>query len=488
MIDADAGVVSLNGKTIVLRPKAQAVLARLARNPGHVISKSDLLDSAWPDIHVTEDSLSQAIREVRKAIGDDRQTIIRTVARRGYLLDARAADPAEISAKPVVAVMRFRDETGDGAILPLLDGFAEDIIAGLARFGTVTVLARHSSFAVERDVTGGYGDARRATGADYFVEGAARRSADAFRVTAHLVDATTLRQLWSRRYDAEKTNIFAALDEIVAEVVAHLAQRLDDAVVEAGRLDRPRELAAYDLMTRGLAILRLNDPHRYAEGAALIERSIARDPANGLAHAHLAFAKVMIADFGRAERTQLDEALIIAARAAELAPNQATPYRVLSFIEMYRRAYEVSEHHLRRALALNPNDAESIEQMGYLITLRGRPAEALGWMDRAVRLNPIHPDWYNHDRAFALYLLGEYRQAAAAIARTPVPQPWMLTWLAACHAQAGDRDAAAACIARLKRDFPRFSARRFADGNGAAFEFAADAAHFAEGVLRALDA
>jgi tetratricopeptide (TPR) repeat protein len=155
---------------------------------------------------------------------------------------------------------------------------------------------------------------------------------------------------------------------------------------------------------------------------------------------------------------------------------------------MYRGEYEASEHHLLRALNLNPYDAESVEQMGYLVTLRGRPVEALSWMDRAAKLNPIHPDWYNHDRAFALYLLGEYGKAINAISRTPVPQPWMLTWLAACHAQEGNQKAATECIARLSKDYPLFSPQDFADRNGAAFEIPADAAHFARGVALALGA
>jgi hypothetical protein len=59
-------------------------------------------------------------------------------------------------------------------------------------------------------------------------------------------------------------------------------------------------------------------------------------------------------------------------------------------------------------------------------------------MNRAVKLNPNHPSWNEHDRAFALYMLGCYKEAAAIIEMAPIPPAWMLTRLAACYAQMGD--------------------------------------------------
>ncbi len=144
------------------------------------------------------------------------------------------------------------------------------------------------------------------------------------------------------------------------------------------------------------------------------------------------------------------------------------------------------EYHMRRAIDLNPYDAESLEQMGYLLTLRGKPIEAMQWMDRAVKLNPIHPQWYEHDRSFALYLLGEYAKAAEMIELTPPLPPWMLTWLAACYAQMGNLDMARHHIGQIAEVDPQFSSLDFASGNGVAFEHASDNEHFAEGVFLAL--
>lgn len=92
---------------LFLRPKAFALLSHLARNMGRVVPKSELMDVVWPGVYVTEDSLKS-----RKVPGDE---MVRTVSKRGYMLAAEAAAAPEISAQPIVAVVRFRNESGDPA-------------------------------------------------------------------------------------------------------------------------------------------------------------------------------------------------------------------------------------------------------------------------------------------------------------------------------------------------------------------------------------
>lgn len=60
----------------------------LARNAGRTVTKEALLDAVWPGVNVTESSLFQAVREARRAIGDGKAGLLRSVPRRGYLLDA----------------------------------------------------------------------------------------------------------------------------------------------------------------------------------------------------------------------------------------------------------------------------------------------------------------------------------------------------------------------------------------------------------------
>ncbi len=484
-LDLHKGLLRRDDEPAFLRPKAHALLTYLAQNTGRVVPKSELLDSVWPGIYVTEDSLTQSIREIRKVLGDDKQELIRTISRRGYMLAPMEAI-SELGSQPVVAVLRFRNETGDAAHVPLVDGFAEDIINGLARFGTVTVLARHSSFSLASETPQDWSLARSRIGADYLVEGAVRRAGARLCVSINLIDAASLAQLWGERYDNDCTDVFDIQQDIVEQVIGRLATRLVDADLRRMSQKPVTGLAAYELVQRGVAFLRGNNPSDFSKGRDLCEAAIAKDPSYGLAHAYLAFANVMIAGFGRATKKDLADALTIATRAISLAPEQPTAHRVLSFVQMYRREYSAAENHLHRSHELNPYDAEGVQQMGYLLTLRGRPLEALAWMDRAMRLCPIHPPWYEHDRSFALYSLGEYRAAASLIELTPVPPPWMRTWLAACYAQLGEMETAREHASRINETDASFSAVKFARENGAAFEHPSDNQHFAEGVFLAL--
>src|SRR5207249_10021593 len=76
------------GEEVSLRPKAFEVLTYLVERHGRLVTKSELLEAVWPDAAVTENSLAQCLLEIRRALADDSQQIIRTVARRGYLFAA----------------------------------------------------------------------------------------------------------------------------------------------------------------------------------------------------------------------------------------------------------------------------------------------------------------------------------------------------------------------------------------------------------------
>src|SRR3954454_7604316 len=93
-----------DGTEIPLRPKSFDLLRVLTENAGRTLGKDILLDAVWPQVHVTEDSLVQCVRDIRRALRDEGGGILRTVARRGYLLDAevrRECNPSQSIPKPV---------------------------------------------------------------------------------------------------------------------------------------------------------------------------------------------------------------------------------------------------------------------------------------------------------------------------------------------------------------------------------------------------
>src|SRR5262245_44902363 len=70
-----------------LRPKSFEVLRYLVENARRVVSKDEVIDTVWSGVAVTEESLTRCISEVRRALGDESQEIVKTVPKRGYLFD-----------------------------------------------------------------------------------------------------------------------------------------------------------------------------------------------------------------------------------------------------------------------------------------------------------------------------------------------------------------------------------------------------------------
>src|SRR5215467_1923515 len=70
------------------------VLKYLAENAGRLVGKQELYDAIWPNVIVSDDSITQCIRELRSKLGDDDHSLIKTVSRRGYLLDATVTTSA----------------------------------------------------------------------------------------------------------------------------------------------------------------------------------------------------------------------------------------------------------------------------------------------------------------------------------------------------------------------------------------------------------
>src|SRR5277367_6595934 len=105
------------GTLIELRNRSFGVLRYLATNAGRLVTKDELLAANWPDVTVSEDSLTQCISEIRRVLGEAGRDLIRTVPRRGYRiasLERVVRTAADTSGGPTVAVWPFENDTGDG--------------------------------------------------------------------------------------------------------------------------------------------------------------------------------------------------------------------------------------------------------------------------------------------------------------------------------------------------------------------------------------
>ena len=92
-LDLDGGFLRRGADEVTLRPKTFAVLAYLVERHGRLVTKTELIDAIWPNTAVTDNSLSQCLLEIRRALNDDTQQVVRTLSRRGYMFAAPVSAP-----------------------------------------------------------------------------------------------------------------------------------------------------------------------------------------------------------------------------------------------------------------------------------------------------------------------------------------------------------------------------------------------------------
>jgi DNA-binding winged helix-turn-helix (wHTH) protein len=138
------GCLRVDGRGIEVRPKAFEILRYLVENAGRLIPKQELCEAVWPHVAVSDDSLVQCIRELRQKLGDEDHRLIKTVARRGYLLDAnvtvqepRSSD--ELTAKVPDGSLGAPAKRGRGWLQAIVAQKPSVWVAAAACFGGVTV-------------------------------------------------------------------------------------------------------------------------------------------------------------------------------------------------------------------------------------------------------------------------------------------------------------------------------------------------------------
>ena len=91
-VDLKRGSLTRGEKEIELRPQSFAVILYLLEHAGELVSREELLNAVWPGVIVTDDSIAQCLIELRRKLGDDERTMIRTVPRRGLIFDIPVQD------------------------------------------------------------------------------------------------------------------------------------------------------------------------------------------------------------------------------------------------------------------------------------------------------------------------------------------------------------------------------------------------------------
>jgi adenylate cyclase len=330
---------------------------------------------------------------------------------------AAHATLGRFAGRPSVAVLPFKNLSGDAGQDFFSDGITEDVITALGRFSNLLVVAKSASFQL-KDKSLAPGEIGRLLDARYLVEGSVRRAGARVRVSAELTEAATGRHVWSEAYDSEVKDVFSVQDDIARHVVGAAA-------VELTRFERDRvlakptdNLAAYEYVLRGRDYFSHATRDENDEAQQMFQHAIDLDPNYATAYAELGLALIEAVTSGWTEfvADDLGRAETLGQKALSLDPASTTAYRLLAEVHLSRGQFDLALGQVERALEINPNDAKSLATRGFILMWAGRASEALPWIQGALRLDPT-----NARTAFYLgvtdYFLAQYSEAVPALDR-----------------------------------------------------------------------
>lgn len=462
-----------DGGEVVLRQQAVELLCELARHAGEVVDKRTLLDRVWPGLVVTDDSLVQAVGDIRRAIGDDRHTVLQTVPRRGYRLIALpapapapaplpmpvepAAPPSPAPAptrarprwallagaaglllaaaataawwlptqraqrgvapdRPPIAVLPFGDSRESGADPLIGRGFAEELSLELARNADLPVIATTSTQAAT-DQGGDLRSVAHRLNARYLVDGSLHREGDSLRLRVRLVDGRDGQVAWTAAEDVPAAEVYRVRNELVERIATTLQSSVHVREKQLVMQRPPASLDNYEQSLRAMALKHRITPQANAEARRLLEGVLQRDPEFAPAWAYLGMVEGMdwLNQFSGPRRPELlASAIGRLERAMQLDPRLSASHLGLTFLLQYQGRHADAVTAGRRCLELAPSDAECRMFLAFALVFNGQVDEAAGLAERAMALSPLAPGYMHTQHGVVLWATGKLDEAVQA--------------------------------------------------------------------------
>ena len=302
-----------------------------------------------------------------------------------------------------IAVLPFADLSPAKDQEYFSDGMAEEILNVLAKVEGLTVAARTSSFAFRGQETLGIPAIAKELGVRHILEGSVRKSGDAIRITAQLIDSKSDAHLWSQTFDRKLTaeNIFALQDEIAGAIVGALRDRIrlsPGTAAPAAEAAKPTtDLSAYDLYLQARALYQRREQIEEAE--ALLGKAVMRDPDFADAWALRAATASLFKEYVATDRSHDDIGKLVdayAERALALDPDNARAiaaranFRITaawSLAHKYDIAGIIAD--LKRAIALDPRDSSAVNWLGMTYAVVGDNDKALETFIACAEIDPL---------------------------------------------------------------------------------------------------
>ena len=374
----------------------------------------------------------------------------------------------ELVTMPSVAILPFESLSGSMEDARIATGLTIDTIADLSRYADFRVMAK--------DTTDAYKDKAvdiRTLGKDlkvsHVLKGTFQREQDHIRITAQLIDASTGEMLWSDRYDRLIGDIFAVQSDVADHIANSLGGREGKVVgsmVAGARNKPPADLGAYELylLAQETMYSDLSDEHM-REAQKILEQVIAKDPTFARAYVRYANAYAWRATYESGGLELLQQEVVYARKAVSIDPTDADAHAALGYSLTLTGDPKQGEAHLDEALRLTPNAFDILIFHACLDHAYGKKDLGAEAADRALAINPAYPNYGVPCLRLAFVLVGRYEDAIRIQSRQPENEMNTDGYviLAGSLAAIGRKDEAAALVKRAIARFPGLlSIERFA--------------------------
>ncbi len=371
----------------------------------------------------------------------------------------------ELPDKPSIAVLPFKNLSGDPGQEFFSDGFTEDIITTLAKIPRMFVIARESSFtfkgkSVNIQVIG------RDLGVRYVLEGSIQKFGDRIRITAQLIDATNGYHLWAEKYDRELKDIFAMKDEITMKIATVLQVKLTEGE-SANWGPETKSFEAYIKVRQSWEHFRAFTPDDNILSRQKAKEALDLDPNYSSATEMFAWTLLMDGIFGTSKTPEksIEQAFELAQKVLDRGDSDAGAHFLIGYAYSRKGQFDKAISELEIARDLFPNNAEINAGLGMILNAAGKPEDAINVLKNAMRLSPIPPSWYLENLGGAYRLTGQYKKAVHEYKKAIQLQPddmFSHLNLALCYVKLGREEDANAEAAEVLRINPKFSAESYA--------------------------
>lgn len=306
-----------------------------------------------------------------------------------------------------IAVLPFKNESGNPEVDYLSDGVTETLINSLSQLSNLSVKARGTVFRY-KDKTLEPQTVASELSVQAIVTGRVVQRGDDLTLYLSLVDGRNGNQLWGQRYDRKLTDLVALQNEIGHDVSQKLRARLSGADEQKLAKNYTKNVEAYTLYLKGRYHWYKSTPDDSFKAREYFQQAIDVDPSFALAYSGLADVYGRATALGQMrpeEGWPRHEAAV--RKALELDPNIAEIHNSLAGLRLYYyRDMAGAESEFKRALELDPNYVEARAHYGNYLTLSARFDEAIAQSKRAQELDPLSP---GISRRFGLTLFNARR-------------------------------------------------------------------------------